>query len=92
MDNTNWTKEGVEDLEKAEVMYFLLGSLISADGNMTIKQIEENLGHIKGISKVIPETSFSDEKKKEYLDFLEKGETILTRDLKLLEEEEKLYS
>lgn len=83
-----WTKESLEELEKCEVMYFLLASFISADSNITTKEIEENLNQIKGMMKVIPETSFSDEKKKEYLDYLKKGIQILERDLKEIDKEE----
>lgn len=80
------TKEILEQLEAQNMMYFMLGSIISADNNDTEEEIQKNLNTIKEFENALKETDFPEEKKKEYFDYLEKGTAILERDLKEAQE------
>lgn len=83
------TVDFIEDIEKNGLMYFLLGSLISADSCFYAYEVQENFDYIKKLEELIPKTSFSDERKTELLDYIYKGKLILSNDLKRFEEAEE---
>lgn len=69
------------------VIYMLLGSLISADNNNTVEEIDENLGHLRFIIEPIKACTRADEEKEKLLDFVESGIRILERDKEYFEDE-----
>lgn len=79
------TKELIESLDKNELLNFCLVSLISADTLLTAKDCENAIEHINKFKKLIPQTSFSDEKKENYLKFCEDCLEICERDKKIFE-------
>lgn len=89
VDASVLTVDFIEDIEKDGLMYFLLGSLISADSCFYAYEVQENFDCIKKLEELIPKTSFSDERKTELLDYIYKGKLILSNDLKRFEEAEE---
>ena len=69
------------------IIYMILGSLISADSNNTIEEIDENLGHLRFLIEPIKACTRADEEKEKLLDFVESGIRILERDKEYFENE-----
>lgn len=89
VDTSALTVEFIEDIEKGGLMYFLLGSLISADNCFDADEVKENFEYIKKLEELIPKTNFSEERKTELLDYIYKGKLVLSNDLKRFEEAEE---
>lgn len=62
------------------IIYMILGSLISADNNDTIEEIDENLEHLKFLIEPIKECTRADDEKEKLLDFVNSGIRILEKD------------
>lgn len=69
------------------IIYMILGSLISADNNNTIEEIDENIGHLRFLIEPIKACTRADEEKEKLLDFVESGIRILERDKEYFEDE-----
>lgn len=83
-------KEILERIQESGMIYIMLTSMISSDNNITEEEIQNNLKLIKEFQTVLPETKFSEEKKKEYFDYLEKGVSILKKDLGKMQKEKTI--
>lgn len=62
------------------IIYMILGSLISADNNNTVEEIDENLENLRFLIEPINACTRADEEKEKLLDFVESGIRILEKD------------
>lgn len=57
------TVEAFNTFYKAGMLYLILGSIISADSNITKDEIQKNLGKVKDIQGFLNESDLTDEDK-----------------------------
>lgn len=76
-----------ERFHNEDKMYLVLGTLISADTNFDIPSVEKSIYMLNDIKTILPKCNIDEEKKTEYLDYIEKGLMILERDLDEFKEE-----
>lgn len=69
-------------LEKDDLRYMFLASLISSDNIVDVESAETSLKHIKFIKDNLQYMHLSDEIKKETLKYVNKGIRIINKDLK----------
>lgn len=66
------------------IIYMILGSLISADNNNTVREIDENLENLRFLIEPIKACTRAEEEKKKFLDFVESSIHILEQDKELI--------
>lgn len=78
-------KQIIIELHKNEMMWFLLGSCISADSNMTNEERTENIDSLKDILKTLkdPEVveAIDERSLKKYASYCRKGAKMLKREI-----------
>lgn len=77
----------IEELHKSGFIYLMLGSLISSDTLLTIKDCETSLKELENLNEDLKSANIEEEKKKEYQDFIDKGFEIVKRDLEEFKKE-----
>ena len=86
MEKKNYTdyRNFLEGLEKGDMLYFYLASLISSDSLFTVENCEESLREIDFCLEVLPENDIKDREKIKQM--LIDGKKIVLRDLEMLKE------
>ena len=77
----------IELLHKSGIIYLMLGSLISSDTLLSVKDCENSLKELEKFNESLKEANIKEEKKKEYQDFIDRGFEIVKRDLEKFKEE-----
>lgn len=80
-------KNVIELLHKSGIIYLMLGSLISSDTLLSVKDCENSLKELEKFNESLKEANIKEEKKKEYQDFIDRGFEIVKRDLEKFKEE-----
>lgn len=76
----------IELLHKSGFIYLMLGSLISSDTLLSVKDCEKSLKELEKLNEALKEANIKEEKKKEYQDFIDNGFEIVKRDLEKFKE------
>ena len=76
----------IELLHKSGFIYLMLGSLISSDTLLSVKDCEKSLKELEKLNEALKEANIKEEKKKEYQDFIDRGFEIVKRDLEKFKE------
>lgn len=71
----------IELLHESGFIYLMLGSLISADTLLSVKDCETSLKELERFNEALKEANIEEEKRKEYQDFIDRGFEIVKRDL-----------
>lgn len=69
--------------------YMLLGSLISSDNILTIKDAKNKLKKLKEIEKALKSADITEEKQNEIKEYVEKGKEILNKNIENIRERRK---
>lgn len=72
----------IELLHKSGFIYLMLGSLISSDTLLSVKDCETSLTELERLNEALKEANIEEDKRKEYQGFIDKGFKIVKRDLK----------
>lgn len=67
----------------------LLGSLISSDNILTIKDAKNKLKKLKEIEKALKSADITEEKQNEIKEYVEKGKEILNKNIENIRERRK---
>ena len=76
----------IELLHKSGFIYLMLGSLISSDTLLSVKDCEKSLKELEKLNEALKEANIEEKKKKEYQDFIDRGFEIVKRDLENFKE------
>lgn len=76
----------IELLHKSGFIYLMLGSLISSDTLLSIKDCEKSIKELEKLNEALKEANIEEKKKKEYQDFIDRGFEIVKRDLEKFKE------
>ena len=76
----------IEFLHESGFIYLMLGSLISFDTLLSVKDCEMSLKELEKLNEALKEANIEEEKKKEYQDFIDRGFEIVKRDLEKFKE------
>ena len=77
----------IEIICKNKMEYLFMASLISSDNIRTIKDAEESLKFIGEVEEALKTAQISEDKKKEFEKYIEKGKNILQTDVEIFKNE-----
>jgi len=77
----------IEIICKNKMEYLFMASLISSDNIRTIKDAEESLKFISEVEEALKTAQISEDKKKEFEKYIEKGKNILQTDVERFKNE-----
>lgn len=77
----------IEIICKNKMEYLFMVSLISSDNIRTIKDAEESLKFISEVEEALKTAQISEDKKKEFEKYIEKGKNILQADIERFKNE-----
>lgn len=79
--------ELIDEITGNGLEYMFLGSMISSDNIRTIEDAEKSLESIENVEKALPLTVISNDKKKEFEEYIKKGKEILNADIERFKNE-----
>ena len=79
-------KNIIEELDKSGLIYLFLGSLISSEKLLSIKDCENSLEQMIILDNSLKVSNIDNDKKIKYKDFIDRGIEIIKRDLENIQE------
>jgi hypothetical protein len=79
-------KNIIEELDKSGLIYLFLGSLISSEKLLSIKDCENSLKQMIILDNSLKVSNIDNDKKIKYKDFIDRGIEIIKRDLENIQE------
>lgn len=79
-------KNIIEELDKSGLIYLFLGSLISSEKLLSIKDCKNSLEQMIILDNSLKVSNIDNDKKIKYKDFIDRGIEIIKRDLENIQE------